>query len=173
MAGNYMNGMSNVIRSEGEYNALTSMAAINNEEARSRYLDNKKKWQEIYRQSREARDKRVAEQFARSKHSPEVLAAAAASDLPHKLSSEVLDPVTGHITWPDVLLGSEFADQRQAIEQFLEVRAKTSHTDEAGDRIRAAAAKMTETLRKNVQNIPANEYMSGRKFLDSLAFAVR
>jgi hypothetical protein len=173
VAGNYMNGMSNVIRAEGQYNLLTAQAAVNNEEARSRYLDNKKKWHEIYLQSREARDKRVAEQFARSKHSPEVLAAAAASDLPHKLSSEVLDPVTGQITWPEVLLGAEFADQRKEVEQFLELRAKTSHTDETGEKIRAAAAKMSEMLRKNVQNIPANEYMAGRKFLDSLVYAVR
>jgi hypothetical protein len=173
VAGNYMNGMSNVIRAEGEYNALTSMAGVNNEEARSRYLDNKKKWQEIYRQSRESRDKRVAEQYARSKRSPEVLAAAAASVRPHKLSSEVLDPVTGQITWPEVLLDSEFAEQRKEIEQFLELRAMTSHTDETGEKIRAAAAKMSEILRKNIQNIAANEYMSGRRFLDSLAYAMR
>src|SRR5262245_66634310 len=44
-AGNYMYGMSNVIRAEGQYNLLTSMAGVNNEEARSKILDNRWKWQ--------------------------------------------------------------------------------------------------------------------------------
>src|SRR5262245_36253569 len=64
-AGNYMYGMSNVIRAEGQYNLLTSMAGVNNEEARSRYLDNRKKWQENYLQGQEQHQKMQAEKFAR------------------------------------------------------------------------------------------------------------
>src|SRR5262245_51092309 len=78
-ASNDIYGMSNVIRSEGQYNLLTSMAGVNNEEARSRYLDNKKKWQENYLQGQEQHQKMQAENFARSRHSSEALAAAASS----------------------------------------------------------------------------------------------
>src|SRR5262245_44675780 len=82
VAGNYLNGVSNVIRSEGEYNVLTSQAGVNNEETRSRYLDNKKKWWENYLQMSEQRQAIDAQRYAAAKHSPEALNAAAKSDLP-------------------------------------------------------------------------------------------
>jgi len=172
-AGNYMNGMSNVIRAEGQYNLLTSMEGVNNEEARSRYLDNKKKWQENYLQGQEQRQKMQAENFARSRHSSEALAAAASSGVPKMLSPDALDPVSGHITWPEVLLADEYGDSRKELDQLFELRAKTTHTAGTGERIRAATAKLSEMLRKNIQNIPANEYIAARKFLDSLAWSAR
>ncbi len=54
-AGNYLQGMSTVIRSAGEYNLLSAQAGVNNEEARSRYLDNQKKWSQNYFQMKEQR----------------------------------------------------------------------------------------------------------------------
>jgi hypothetical protein len=36
-----------------------------------------------------------------------------------------------------------------------------------------ATAKLSEMLRKNIQNIPANDYVAARKFLDSLAWSAR
>src|SRR5579871_1415053 len=85
VAGNYMNGMSSVIRSGGEYNLMTSAAGVNNEEARSRYLDNKKKWQENYFQMQEQRQALDAQRRAASRHSSEALNTAAKSALPHAL----------------------------------------------------------------------------------------
>jgi hypothetical protein len=172
-AGNYMYGMSNVIRAEGQYNLLTSMAGVNNEEARSKYLDNKKKWQENYLQGQEQHQKMEAERFARSKHSSEALAAAATSDLPRKLSPDALDPVTGRITWPEALLADDYAAPRKELEQLFELRAKTTHTAGTSEKIRAATARLSDMLRKNIQNIPANEYVAARKFLDNLAWSAR
>jgi hypothetical protein len=172
-AGNYMYGMSNVIRAEGQYNLLTSMAGVNNEEARSRYLDNRKKWQENYLQGQEQHQKMQAEKFARSRHSPEALAAAAASGVPRLLSPDALDPVTGHITWPEVLLADDYAAPRKELEQLFELRAKTTHTTGTSDKIRAATATLSEALRKNIMNVPANEYIAARKFLDSLDSSAR
>lgn len=172
-AGNYLNGMSSVIRSEGEYNLMTSAAGVNNEEARSRYLDNKKKWWDNYLQMSEQRSAIDAQRYAAAKHSPEALNVAAKSELPRALGPDMLDPVTGRITWPEVLQDSQFADQRKDIEQLFELRAKTSHSAGTGQKIRLATAKMSDMLRKEIQQIPANEYMAARKFLDSLDYAVR
>jgi len=173
VASNYMYGMSNVIRAEGEYNLLTSAAGVNYEEARSRYLDNQKKWWQNYLQGQEAHQKMMAEKYAREKHSPEALASAAASGLPPQLSPDALDPVTGQITWPDVLQADQYAAERKELEQLFELRAKTTQTAATSEAVRAAADKMTGILRNDVQTIPANEYMAARKFLDSLAWAVR
>src|SRR5262245_20214167 len=82
---NFMYGMSDVIRAAGEYNVSTSTAGVNNEEARSRYLDNKKKWAENYWQMREQRQKVDARRREMSRHSPEALNTAARSALPRAL----------------------------------------------------------------------------------------
>jgi len=173
VAGNYMYGMSNVIRSSGEYNLYTSMAGVNNEEARSRYLDNKKKWTQDYFQMQEQRQKLDAQQREAARHSPEALNVAAKSALPRALPPDALDPLTGHINWPEPLLGSEFEKSRNEIERLLELRAKTSHGAGAKGEVRAATQEMASLLRQQVAKIPANAYMSARKFLDSLDFAVR
>jgi hypothetical protein len=173
VAGNYLNGMSNVIRSEGQYNLLTSQAGVNNEEARSRYLDNKKKWWENYLQMSEQRSAIDAQRYAAARHSPEALNAAAKSGLPKALGPDMLDPVTGRITWPEVLEDNQYADQRKEIEQLFELRAKTSHGAGTGQKIRTATGHMSEMLRKQIKDIPANDYIAARKFLDSLDFAAR
>ena len=74
--GNELMGMSTVIRSAGEYNYYTSMAGVNNEETRSRYLDNKKKWQENYFQMREQRSALDAQDRERARQSREAYYAA-------------------------------------------------------------------------------------------------
>lgn len=173
VAGNYLNGMSNVIRSEGQYNVLTSVANINNEEARSKYIDNRKKWTENYWQLREEHQAQEAQKFARNKHSTETLTLAAASGLPRELGPDVLDPLTGAITWPETLLAKEYDAQRKEIEQLFELRAKTTHGAGTSEKIRAATKQMSEKLRANIQNIPANEYIAARKLLDSLDYATR
>ena len=173
VAGNYMNGMSNVIRAEGQYNLLTAQAGVNNEEARSKYLDNQKKWRENYLQGQEQHQKLMAEKSARSKLSPEALAAAAASDLPRRLGPDALDPVTGQITWPELLRASGYAAQRKELEQLFELRAKTTHTPETSERVLAGTSKMSDMVRKDIQNTPPGEYIAARKFLDSLAYAAR
>jgi len=172
-AGNYMQGMSEVIRSEGEYNLATSQAGVNNEEARSRYLDNYKKWQQNYFQLKEQRAARDAQKREASRHSPETIAAAGKSSASRPLSSESLDPVTGQIIWPEVLRGGEFASLRTEVEKLFELRAKTSHTEATGLKIHSAIDEMTKVLRRQVETTPANEYMAGRKFLDSLDRTVR
>ncbi len=170
---NYMYGMSDVIRASGEYNLYTSQAGVNNEEARSRYLDNKKKWTQDYFQMQEQRQKLDAQRREAARHSPEALNVAAKSALPRALPPDAFDPLTGHINWPETLLGSEFEGLRNEVERLLELRAKTSHGAGAKDDLRAATQQMASLLRQQVANIPANAYMAARKFLDSLDYAVR
>jgi hypothetical protein len=173
VAGNYMNGMSSVIRSAGEYNLTSSVAGINNEEARSRYLDNKRKWQENYFQMQEQRQALDAQRRAAARHSPEALNAAAKSALPRALPPDALDPVTGRINWPELLLGSEFEKPRTEVEKLFELRTKTSQGAGSKAAIRKALDEMATLLRKQVEKLPANTYMDSRKFLDSLDYAAR
>lgn len=170
-AGNYMQGMSQVIRSQGQYNEQTSRAMINYEDARTKYIDNQKKWTETYFAMRELNDSKQAEKRERNRHSPETLTLAARSSAPGPLSSEVLDPLTGKLHWPDVLQAPEYAGPRTRIEQLFEVRASTGVNN--GHETFLATQQMIEILKSNIQTLPANSYIAARKFLDSLAYSAR
>jgi hypothetical protein len=167
--GNALQGMSTVIRSAGEYNMYTSMAGVNNEEARSKYLDNQKKWNQSYQQMREWRTARDAQKREADRQSRETLYAASKSTPPPRpMAPEAHDSVTGQITWPETLLSSEFEKPRSQIEQLFELRAKTSQASGTSGKIHAATEEMTKILRSRVEKIPANEYVAARKFIDEL-----
>ena len=165
-AGNYMNGMVNLIRAQ-------SQAAVNYEQARSKYIDNKQKWTQNYMKMKEERQAFDARQREQSKHSPDTLAAAARSDLPATLGADALDPVTGRITWPDILKGPDFAGPRARLDELFELRAKTGSGAMNVDKIHAAAMEMTSRLRNRIEEIPAKHYIAGRKFIDSLDYTAQ
>src|SRR5260370_31821737 len=103
-----MFGAAQVIRAEGDYNLETSQGMINFEIARSKYIENTNKWTQAYFQMREANQAFQIQNRERNRHSAETLAQVAASDLPRRLSSDELDPVTGRITWPEALLDDQY-----------------------------------------------------------------
>jgi hypothetical protein len=160
-AGGYTNGMANLIRAE-------SQAAVNYEQARSKYIDNKQKWTQNYFQMKEARQAYDTREKERTKHSIESLTAAAKDGLPATLGPDALDPVTGRITWPDILKGHDFAPQRTRLDELFELRAKTNSGSMNVDKIHAATAEMNAKLRSRIDEIPAKHYIAARKFLDSL-----
>jgi hypothetical protein len=171
--GDYLLGMSTVIRAAGEYNLYTAKAGVNNEEARRRYLDNKRKWTENYFQMRERRqalDSQKREQQRASRQTYYASLAAAPSRAP---APEALDPVTGRISWPDLLLASEFEKPRKEIDQLFELRARTSQGAGNTLRIRELTQEMSHILRSQVATTPANDYMAARKFIDKLDYSAR
>jgi hypothetical protein len=169
VAGNYLSGLSQVIRAQGDYNVQTSTGLINYEEARSRYIENANKWTQAYFQMREANQAYQIQMRERNKHSPEALAKAAEVS---RLGSDDLDSVTGKLHWPDALAGDEYAPFRTDIDHFFELRAVTSLRADAAAKIRAATQEMTEILRSNIENLTVADFVAARKFLDRLEAAV-
>ncbi|MGQ0634422.1 MAG: hypothetical protein ACT4QC_07425 [Planctomycetaceae bacterium] len=167
-AGNYMQGKSQVIAAKGQYNEQTSKAMMNVEDARSKYIDNEKKWTDTYFAMQEENQAHQAEKIQRDKHSQETLNRAARAGLPKPLSSEALDPVSGKITWPDLLQNSAYAAPRKELDRLFQLRATTSANGTAM-RIEQATSQMIEILKSNIHNLPTGDYMAARKFLDSLA----
>lgn len=170
---NYLFGVSQVIRAHGEYNELTSRAALNYEAARSTYLANKKEWTETYFAMREVNEARRRQKIEQSKYSKEVLETAARGAVPRRLSIESLDPVTGKLLWPEVLQEPEFARPREIIDQLFEIRATTSGTRSNAVLLDDSIKEMVEILKANIERLPVNEYIAARKFLDSLAYTAR
>ena len=162
--GNNANGMANVIRAQAQAN-------LSNEQARSVHLDNQKKWAQNYFKMKEERQEYEARQKEKNKPSAETLAAVAKSNLPRELGSDALDPVTGHITWPELLQGSDYTAHRSELEQLFAQRAQTSQAAATTYKIHAVTAELANQLREHIQDVPAKDYMSARKFLDSLDYA--
>jgi hypothetical protein len=169
-AGSYAQGMSQVIRAQGEYNAYTAKAAIDYQEAQSKYIENREKWTETYFQMKEQNQARQAEKAARLKTSSESLAAAAKAAAPKPLSPDALDPINGTIEWPDVLRDSQYAKPRDELDRLFELRAKTSGGADTTAKIRVACHEMQDILKSNITKVSANEFMAARKFVESLEY---
>jgi len=170
--GNFMFGAAQVIRAAGDYNALSTQGMINFEMARSRYIDNAVKWSQFYGRMREANEAYKRQKYESSRHSPEILAQVAASDIPRVLGSDELDPVTGKLFWPEALTSAQFSEERAEIERLLELTVWTTRTPEMVAQLREEIRKMREHLRTQMEDIPAADYIVARKFLDSLEYSV-
>jgi hypothetical protein len=163
-SGSYANNMANLIRAE-------SQSAVNYQQARSQAIDNQKKWAENYFKMKEERQAYDARQREKNKASVANYDAVARANHPRALGSNELDPVTGHITWPESLQKGDYAMHRSELDDLFAQRAKLSQSESTASKIHAVTAELQDQLRKNIENMPSGEYMSARKFLDSLDYA--
>lgn len=142
------------------------------EYAQRMHIENVIREIQAYRYLRSSYDDWLRQQSDRSRHSPEVLALAAAAEVPRALSSNELDPATGQIAWPEVLLGREYALMRSELEQLFHDRALSTIGADTVRKIREDTATMLEILRSNIETMPAGDYIAARKFIEGLDYVV-
>lgn len=166
-------GMGNLVRSAGEYNQLTAKAAIDNEVARSQYIDNQNK---IF-QERQYRKREFKEQVAMDR---DVARAArerqqefAAAHRPLPLSSQQLDTATGRIDWPVALKAEDFDEVRAATESLFVTKARYGAGSDVSSQIVKNSGEMKDMLRGKILNIPLPDYTESRKFLESMIASAR
>lgn len=167
-AQSYMLGMSQVIRAQGEANVNNSAAAINYEQARGAYIENSKKWTEAYYQRKELYQKSEADKAARARQSRDNYLASLKTAPSQSLAPSQLDPVTGHILWPEALAGDAYAAQRRKVEELVQIRRYTGMTELLAQQLSMVARDMQSELRMHISEMPANAYLAARKFLDGL-----
>jgi hypothetical protein len=94
---------------------------------------------------------------------------------PKRLNGSQLEPLTGRINWPDALKGDEFAIARRQLDRLF--AGRTVHTAGVGtaldSNVAAVTGEMREKLKAQINHMPANEYLAGKKFLDSLGYEAR
>jgi len=165
-------GFADVVRSAGEADLNHSAAAQNWEQARSMRMDNHLQYANTYFQMRQInRQARAAE--AGPRLSTEQLFRIAQEQAPNRLSNSDLDPLTGDITWPIVLQDTPFAEYRQTLTNLFADRAREGGTvtiSELGE-IRRTTDAALATLKENIRNYPANDYLRARRFLENLSFS--
>jgi hypothetical protein len=165
--GDYARGMAQVIRARGQAAEDYTQAQINQQEARSRYLDNQKKWNELYRARREqaAADKQARMQQQQEWYKKHL--ARQRQELPGFTSSDrALD--SGTIQWPKALQSTEFAMLRQQLQELFDLKAKTDGSVEIRKKALAGTREMERLLRRKMREIPKDEYLAARSFLDRL-----
>ncbi len=166
----YLHGTADVIRANGRAARNISRASINNEEARSRYIDNQRKWTETYFAKKAINAAYVAQETAKRRQSVERYQKNRASIAPPRLSLSEFDPSSGIITWPDGLQADEFGAPREQVEALFMLRANAQAAPEIVTDIRNSVESLRAELRKQIERMASSEYIACRKFLDSLAY---
>jgi hypothetical protein len=171
VAGSAMQGMASVIGAKGDYNLSTSAAAINWTEARKNAIQNQQLYANTYFQMRET-NKAYREAERGPRPTEEQLARIARDAAPQPLSSSQMDTVSGRIHWPPALQQESFASQRSELEQLTAAQAAHGSLGMAEQMAaRKSIESMFADLRSQIRDIPPQEYVASRNFLQSLIYA--
>lgn len=166
----YLHGAAAVIRANGRAARNISRARINNEEARSRYIDNQRKWTETYFAKKAINAAYVEQETAKRRQSAQNYQKYRSSGASPRLSLSEFDPSSGKITWPDSLQAAEFAPARKQVESLFTLRANAQAAPGIVTDIRNSVESLRAELRKQIEHMAPSEYVICRKFLDSLAY---
>jgi hypothetical protein len=170
----FLRGRAAVIRAAGEFNYTTSLALINIEEARSRYIDNRAKWTETYFAMRKTNQAyREAERGYRP--TQEVLNRISQEASPHRLEPSQLDPSLRTIFWPALLSRSDFDSVRTQLDELFTVQRPNNSGlgTENYREIMALTAEMQALLDTMINQLHPDEYLAARRFIESLAYEAR
>lgn len=163
-------GFADIVRSAGMKNLMDSEAAINYEEARRQNIDNRLHWTNTYFQMREVnRQARAMERGPRP--SQEDLIRFAASKRPSRLGTSELDPLSGEIAWPSLLMEREFDPEREQLDHLYVDRAVNgSLTAQQVIDVDHLIATMEATMQANIDAYTPQLYTQAKSFLRSLKY---
>lgn len=166
-------GMADIIRSKGAANLMNSEAMNNVEDARRKYIDNRVYSTEKYFEMRSInKAARAAENGPRP--TMEDLVRYSSARKPNRLSPSELDPLTGNITWPAALRQSQYKDDLNKLENLYKVRAFNGYlTMDELRQLDGSINSLLADLKQNVKNLPPQDYVQAKSFLQSLAYESR
>jgi hypothetical protein len=163
-------GMADVVRSAGAAELMASEAAKNYEQARSMYFDNRLKFTQTYFDMKQLNQ--AYRQEARGQRpTSEQLFRIAHERAPQPLSPSELDPYSGEVRWPVLLLAPEYAEQRVLAESLVQEQAgdAVAVSPDQKRALKAALDGLAAQLKSNVSAYNPQEYTTAKNFLQSLA----
>jgi hypothetical protein len=169
----YARGLGAVISSQGQYNLMTSEAAVNMTQAQKQAIENNNAAvQNYYAKKQMNAAYNEAKKGNRYHHDFAKLAADASPD---RLLSSQLNPVTGAINWPTALRADNFAPQRSELEKVFAERAQQGVIADINAIVGAqqATAAMNKALNAMIGAIPPAMFSESRNFLTSLSKEAR
>jgi hypothetical protein len=163
-------GMADVIRSSGAANLMNSEAAINVEQARKKYIENRLLGTQTYFEM-----KSINKQYRDAQRKPPPTQQQAIrmskSRVPDRLTANKLDPLTGGLAWPSVFKQETFDHNRMKLDALYAERADKGYLKSAQYvEVKQLTAEMKDNLRGFSRKIGGNASIEARKFLESLAY---
>lgn len=170
----YAHGLADVVRSAGSYNLDTSRAAVNVEEARKSYIQNRNLAQETWFEMRRRNDA-----YREEKRGPQVTSEQIfrmnAQRAPKRLNDDQIDPVTGELHWPLLLTSKVYDPYRKEIDKGFEQRAQkgsVSDYDKQQSLVKAVDG-MYAALKKRIKEYEPQQYIVANQFMEALSYDVR
>jgi len=171
VAGSSLRGMADVISAQGDYNLSTSAAAVNMTQAQKQYIQNRSAATTAYFQMQET-NRQARQKMAGPKPTMEQLARIAQAGMPQPLSPGEVNQVTGQINWPSVLQTERYAAQRAELEGISATLARYGNLAYADQmKTRELILAMASQLKSQIKDIPANDYITSKNFLNKLLYA--
>lgn len=163
-------GMADVIRSSGAANLMNSAAAINYQTAQKQYIENRLQATQTYFEMKRV-NKESRQAMRPQPASQQQLIRFSKQQLPDRLSTTDLDPLTGSLNWPLILQSQEFANDRAMMEQLFGKRASEGHlSPDQYLQAKQVLDDMMATLREVGSKFPSNLQSEALKFLRSLQY---
>jgi hypothetical protein len=166
----YARGLSDIIRSQGAYNLMTSQAAINATQAVRNDIENREQWVNTYYQMRKEQRAAIAEERG-PRPTAEDLMRYSQMGKPKPLGPNQFDAVSGKIYWPRMLRTDQFASSRAVLDDLMIKRARYGDVSmEDLIKIREETDKMINQLNQGIRDVPPMEYATAKQFLVSLTY---
>lgn len=158
-----LDGIAAATAAQGQANYFNSLAEINHQDARSRYINNNKNAVDAYFYTREAN------QSARKpvRLNTEQLTAMAQKAAPARLSPQDYDSTLGRLHWPSVLLADDFASERDALERMFYKRSPgdVGTGSEFYVEVKQLSSAMQQKLSDHISELDPAQYVAAKKFL--------
>ena len=166
-----LQGYASVLQASGQANYLNSLAAVNVEEARARYIKNRELATETFFRNRQINHAgREAERPIRL--SPDQYSALAKMAAPERLSPQQYDTTFRRLSWPVALMGADFAKEREALDRMFFARSPNDSGNDStfSSDVRQLTNSMQNTLKNHINELDAGQYVAAKKFLMGLSY---
>ena len=170
-AESYAYGLSDVTRARSQSNLTNAEALSTLSDVRGKEIKNNVDYTNMYFERR-----RINEQYKESRRrpraTPEQLARYARDGMPDRSSGTQIDSITGELSWPIVLQAPEFEQYRAELDALYQDRAARGSVmgRDAYLKTRETCDAFLAALREQVRELPANDYIEGKKFIEMLKY---
>jgi hypothetical protein len=170
----YLRGQAAVVGASGEFNYLSSLAAINQQEAFRRAIENQHSYVKTYIQLKEMR-REYWDKYGPKPPSPEARKRINEARLPDRLSDSQFDRNTGKLFWPHILRQSSYDGMRERVEDLFAARTpETSGDGSSNEReIYQVVDAMKQLLKTNIEKVTPQQYVNASSFLTSVAYEAK
>ncbi len=164
----YAYGMSAMMRSQAAANQMNAEAAVVGEQAKQAALETQKKSTETYFELRRMNDEYRAAEAARKaelrkQNNPSGVAQVSVK----RLSAYQLDPVTGKIHWPPVLMTPEMRTYRDKLDALFSEHATTGRPLTLTE-VQTETHGMRRLLDAQFDSLAPLDWINGKNLLEGL-----